>query len=365
MFLRILFFSSFVLLMACAPTKKEVQISPPQPQIKKESLISLSQLISVPEAEKRVEILNLLLQKPDISESQKAEIKDIINTYTIVKEMGAKGYVGQKDLNKLVSLLFKSFYTVEGKYVATIQKRPENISELMEKLAQKRQKIIQDYKEGKYTDVVNQCLELKLRYGGYVIGPDLKTIFALSLAEIGMIREAIDTAEKVLQEVALIPERNLLKDKTEEWKKSLEEAEIPVEEKKKEAVSEKKEEKLDINLVIVNAKRLIEQENFEQALAILKESKIEGNERIEELKKKAVEGIINRERNRAARLFLKAKESKDLEKKREYLETAFRILQALVVQYPASPLIDRIKENLNKVSEELKTLPLSQTPVSQ
>jgi len=364
MLLRIIIAIFLFTISACAPTKKEVSIAPPpqpQPQKPKELLISVSDLI--PAVEKRIETLNLLLQSPDISEEQKTEIRHVINTYTIIKEMGAKGYINQNETKKLLGLLIRSFQEVEGRYVAVLQQKPVNISKIIEELAQKREKILQDYKDGKYTDVVNQCLELKLKYGGYAIGPDLETIFALSLGQIGMIREAIDTGEKVLQEMAMLPEKDLLKEKLTEWKKSLEEAAVPPEEKK--AAPEQGEEKLDINLIVTNAKRLIEQENFEQALAILNESKIENNKEIDELKNKAVEGIINRERNEAAKLFLLAKESKEPDKKREYLEAAYRILEALVVQYPNSPLMDRIKQNLNKVSEELKNLTPPPSTVSQ
>ncbi len=375
MFANILLTLFFLFTIACAPAKKEIQISPspasslpssPSPQKPKKRLIQLSNLVPTAELEKRIEQLNILLQKPDLSEQKSKEIKEIINTYSIIKGMGEKGYIDQKGLKAMINILLSSFQKLEGKYVLALQKRPVNISNILESLSQKRQKIIQDYKEGRYMDVVNQCLELKLRYGGYVIGPALDTIFAISLGEIGMIREAIDTGEKVLQEMALIPQRDILKERLKEWKRSIEETGVPSEEEKgEEAIPEKKEEKVDINFIIISAKRLIEQENFEQALAILNGSKIEDSKEIEELKNKAVEGIINRERNKAAKLFLLARESKDLEKKREYLKTAFRILEALIIQYPDSPFMDRIKENLNKVSEELQALPTAKTPISQ
>ena len=221
MFIRTFLAILFILTIACAPTKKEVQVSPQPPKKPKEVLMTLSDIVSTAELEKRIETLDLLLHNPDLSEQQKVEIRDVINTYTVIKNMSAKGYLNQTDLNVLIRLLFKSFRIVEGKYVSAIQKKPVSISKIMEDLAQKRQKIIQDYTEGRHTDVVNQCLELKLKYGGYVMGADLETIFAISLAEIGMIREAIDTGEKALQEIAFIPKRSLLKKKIEEWKKSL------------------------------------------------------------------------------------------------------------------------------------------------
>ena len=118
---------------------------------------------------------------------------------------------------------------------------------------------------------------------------------------------------------------------------------------------EKKGEEINIDLVISNVERLIKQENFEQALAILNEVKSK-NEDIERLKNQAIEGIINRERNKAAKLFLLAKETEQKEKKLKYLEQSYRILEALIIQYPDSPLISRVRKNLEKVAEEIKNL---------
>ncbi len=358
-------------LFSCAPTKKEVQVShipvstlpsgtkPTKKQYKVS--ISLSDILPIEEIDSRINILSQFLQNPDLSQNQKDKLKDIINTYASIKDFAVKAYGSQQDVKNLISILFKSFSKIEDEYISEISKKQAlvNPSEIVSKIAQERQKIIQAYNNAKYTDVVNRCLELKLKYGGDVLDPDLETIFALSLGKMGMLREAIDTGEKVLVTISSMPDYNFLKQKLVEWRKNLEEAGLPMQEKAQQqvGVSEKiKEKKVDLNLIITNAERLIEQENFEQALSILNESGVTDNQDINNLKDKAIEGIINRDRNKAAKLFLLAKETNDLQKKKEYLNSAYRILEALIIQYPNSPLINRIKENLNKVSEELKNL---------
>lgn len=354
-----------IFLFSCATTKKEVRLPQPQPQI--QTLISVSDLLPYDKAEQRIKALTELINKAELSEQEKRDIEEIIDTYNLIKTMALKGYMAQDEVKKLISSLFDVFSLMEKRYTANIQKGPPKVSKIrvskiIERLDQEKERIIRDYKQGKYTDVVNECLELKLKYGPSVMGTDLEIIFAISLGEIGMLDEAIKIGERVSQKIANLPNYAVLKEKMEEWQKIIKEAELPKKEEKPEA-HEEKEERIDINILIANVKRLIEQENFEQALNILNEVRID-NEKIQRLKDKAIEGIINRERNKAAKFFLLAKKFKDLEKKKEYLESAYRILEALIMQYPDYPLIDRIKANLDKVSEELKSISTLPSPIS-
>ena len=349
-----LFLIIFFVIGACAPSKKEIKVQPASvspKKLTKEMHFDVKDVLSKAEIEKRIRSLKELLKDPELSEEKKRKINNIISNYESVLSFSSKGVIKKDELKKLILLLYQSFSSIEKEYVSVIQKRPVDISKLIQELVEKRKEIVQAYNEKRYTDVVNQCLELKLKYGGDILDPETEMIFALSLGEMGMIREAMDTGEKVIQQFKLIPEKEILRKKIEEWKNIIEEAELP-----KRAKEETKEEiPIDINLVILNAKRLIKQENFEQALAILNESGSKSKE-IEELKNKAIEGIINRERNKAAKLFLLAKETKELQKKQEYLEESYRILEALILQYPNSDLIKRVKENLARVVEELKKI---------
>lgn len=113
----------------------------------------------------------------------------------------------------------------------------------------------------------------------------------------------------------------------------------------------------DINQLKM-AKALIEAEKYEEALEWLKT--FQEDERIapdlSDLKKRAIDGIINSERNRAAKLFLLARNTSDLSKKREYLLSAKKILETLVDRYPLSDLIKKINSNISSVNEELQKL---------
>ena len=105
------------------------------------------------------------------------------------------------------------------------------------------------------------------------------------------------------------------------------------------------------------ARHFLEEEKFEQAISNL-DKLSEGEEGLEvrELREQAIEGLINRERNRAARIFLNAKRTQDPVKKEEYLVTCYQILNSLIEKYPSSPLSEKIRSHIRKVSEEMEKL---------
>jgi len=74
---------------------------------------------------------------------------------------------------------------------------------------------------------------------------------------------------------------------------------------------------------------------------------------VKELKDMAVEKIINRERNKAAQLFLAASKSKDPAKKEELLTSSYNLLKAVADKYPSSPLTPRVQQHMNQVTKEL------------
>lgn len=106
------------------------------------------------------------------------------------------------------------------------------------------------------------------------------------------------------------------------------------------------------------ARSLIEREKYEEALEWLKTLK-ENDDTVPDyldLKKRATDGLINYERNRAAKLFLLARNTTDSLKKKEYLLSAKTILKKLVDKFPLSKSIKKINSNIKSVDEELQKL---------
>jgi hypothetical protein len=106
---------------------------------------------------------------------------------------------------------------------------------------------------------------------------------------------------------------------------------------------------------IAMAEELIEKERFRDALEILNNEQ-EPDPEIEGLKELAVERLINRERDRAARIFLMAKNTENSQNKKELLLSSYDILKELIETYPSSTLINKLNNNLSKVEEELEKL---------
>ena len=106
------------------------------------------------------------------------------------------------------------------------------------------------------------------------------------------------------------------------------------------------------------AKRLIEEEKFEEAVNKLDEIKNAQDITAESaaLRARAVENHINQERNRAAEIFLTAKKTKDPSKKKELLKSSYVILNTLIDKYPSSPLNQKLKSHMAIVKKEIERL---------
>jgi hypothetical protein len=107
------------------------------------------------------------------------------------------------------------------------------------------------------------------------------------------------------------------------------------------------------------AKRLYEKEDYRGTIQTL--NALERTEGLDDaaidLKNRAIESLINHERNRAAEIFLEAKKTKDPQKKRELLETSHRILKTLIEDYPQSSLRSKLISHLAIVQREIEKLP--------
>jgi hypothetical protein len=103
------------------------------------------------------------------------------------------------------------------------------------------------------------------------------------------------------------------------------------------------------------AASLIEQEKYEEAVA-----KIDGvawaselGPEAKQLHTLAVEKIVNRQRNEAAKLFLMARNTQDPVKKEGLLVSSYNTLKNLVDQYPSTPMYQTINDNMKRIEEEL------------
>ena len=106
------------------------------------------------------------------------------------------------------------------------------------------------------------------------------------------------------------------------------------------------------------ARLFLDQERFDSALACIRDLEslhIADSEALT-IKQRASDGLINSERKRAARLFLLARRSADPAKKKALLRSSYSILNSLAKKYPFSPLIKKVKANMQVVFRELSRL---------
>jgi len=106
------------------------------------------------------------------------------------------------------------------------------------------------------------------------------------------------------------------------------------------------------------AREMIEAEKYEAAIQAIEEAEDSSglDPELRALRERAVESLINRERNRAAELFLAAKKADDPSQKKEFLDSAYHILKELIDTYPSSPLNQKLKSHMAVVQQELDNL---------
>jgi len=189
------------------------------------------------------------------------------------------------------------------------------------------------------------ALDADSRQGDYSIDQVLKEVsylvrkHAYSEARILLLRERIKIEEG--PEIEII-DRELAR----------------IEQREEEFEEQKRVRDAYLQQTLEGAKRLIEEEKFEEAVNKLDEIKDAQDLTAESavLRERAVESHINQERNRAAELFLAAKKTKDPSKKKALLKSSYDILNTLIDKYPSSPLNQKLKSHIAIVKKEIERL---------
>ena len=406
--------------------------------------------------EGRIRFLKSILKNKDLPDRDRETVLALLDAYDRLKK-SFPGPVTGKECNILTQSLYQSMSLMENTYFEKIGKVSEDENSFADFM--ERQNEIQGlYLDKNYAGVIQRCLALQTSFPNGLT-PEIGMMFAISLAEDGMLEEAIEIGSEVTKRIdktsdavqfrgdiaqwqlalgqrmqavntlekmsrtqdnrsAMIndlrdriervpkepdqpfhsifqpPEgtppqevqprmvllqekvdalaRNhefkearqlLLKEKAEREEgpetelidralNNIEEAETAYEESVKIKETYLKQ-------TYESAKRSFEKEDYKEAIATLEAlGKTQGlNAEAADLKGRAIESLINRERNRAAELFLEAKKTQDPKKKRALLETSYKTLKNLVEDYPQSPLKHKLTSHMNIVQREIEKLP--------
>jgi hypothetical protein len=404
------------------------------------------------ELDRRIRSLNSLLKEKDLTESDRIILREVLETYTELRRTPAPPALSESDYQDLCRSLYRTVSLLEENYRRKLADRTQEYSGVIQLYEQMRRDVRDNYLYGNFRAVIDQCLDLQKEFGPDALTPDMGLLFALSLAEEGMLEEAVSIGEGILRKNEANPDLFYLKVKVTQWQLDLgrrdrasrtyneltdrmdDQEELvgelkrgiaassrsplatttpsPKEDEQSEGdsiqrvleevdaliqarefdkakilliryrlgttdertlnaldlamkqVERAEEEILDQPQGMVGsqetddvrlARQLIEEERFEEAIARLEsmETSQAAGDEVQGLKEQAIEKLIQRERNRAARLFLAARDTQDRYQKEAYLKSSRDILKRILVEYPSSSLNEKIKSNLEIVEEEL------------
>ncbi|MCG6877542.1 MAG: hypothetical protein LJE96_00060 [Deltaproteobacteria bacterium] len=451
---RILLLIMVIIAAGCATTTPKPP-APVQPPAQEEG-ITLN--INVSDLEDRIQYLKKLQENKDLSEEDRFAATALLDTYRLLAKTAA-GPANEKALRTLTRSLYKTTSLLEKGYFEKIDKSSGEKNSFADYI-QSKNEILNLYLDRNFGAVIQRCLAMQTRFPGGLT-PEIGMVFAYSLAEDGMLEEAVEVgsetagtierspdlmqlradivrwqlatgkraqAVKTLEKISSIQNDriNMINDLdkqieetprkadqsfrsvfqapegTEPEPQPLDPQMISLQEevdtlarghefaKAKELLLKEKalkeegpeteyidralknvdvaqtayEENMKVKLAYQKetfdtAERLFEKEDYQgtiKTLAMLE--KTQGLDAAAvDLRDRAVENLINRERNRAAEIFLEAKRTKDPKKKKELLEASYKILKNLVADYPVSPLKEKLISNMTIVQREIEKLP--------
>ena len=445
-------FIILTLLAGCAAIPTE-QPSP-VPQVTQNEGTPLN--IDIAYVEGRIQVLKNLLKTDALSDSERKTVVALLDTYSLLKK-SAPGPMTAKECDMLTQSLFESISLMENTYFESLGKASSDESSFAD-FMEKRKEILDLYGEKNYAAVIQRTLALQTRFPNGLT-PEIGIIFAISLAEDGLLEEAIEVGSEIAKRIentsdlvqfrgdmvqwqlalgdqaqaihtlekmsriqdnraimindlrnrieqmprqpdqpfqsmfqppegtapeTLQPDMKSLQEKIDALAKNHQFAEARQLLLKEKAEREEGPETELMDRALQNleeaesayeesvkikenylkqtyesAKELYEKEDYKGAITTLEalEKMQMLNAEAADLKNRAIENLINRDRNRAAELFLEARKTKDPRKKRALLETSRKILKTLVEDYPQSPLKHKLTSHINIVEKEIEKLP--------
>ena len=407
--------------------------------------------------DERIADLSRFLEDQKGSQQERTTAEALLETYKTIKKAAQSGSEPY-DYKKVILSLFDTLNSMDEQYFSEPVSETQQDAEVLNRFSSAKKSILDLYLDGDYQGVIDQCLELEKSYGSEALTPEIGLLFSFSLAERGMLEDAVSIGSRLVPELEGKPSLMLLREKLIEWQISLgnreeaskiyrkltddlqdneailAQAERKLEEKEtitafgddtrnstpkadkdiedtgpvKEVLEEvdllvKQHQFQDAKMLLIksrltleegpdietidqalesvdlaeekyrkeemlkgvekdetlnSAMDLIEEEKFEEAI-----TKLEALERSQattpetgKLKGIAIERLINRERNKAAKLFLMAKNTEDPALKEELLVSSYDTLKVLIENYPTSPLTEKINDHIEKIQKELDKL---------
>ncbi len=360
--------SILVLAASCFPPQKAV---PPPDTCRPAALPPQMILAPMPILAQRIQALQSDLEEKEMFREDHKAAEHILKTYRQL-QMASSRDLTLEDREKLIQALFNSLYLVEEKYFSqkayrvVHSKRDQDIYIGEFRLPPRKKGLA---KTAGTVAVVDPPIQISEKRQQNLVKPmqqaapinnanpqnetdlDLNALLKEvdSLVRSRNYEGAVGLLSKAEKEAGAGSAREIILRTKEHIRAEKETAPVP-----------ENSNDMDTRKIEEEAKDLIEEEKFEEAiirLETIENSRHGSNEaQLSRLKDHAVRGLINRERNRAANLFLKSKKADDPALKREALTVSRDILAHLILSHPNSSQIGKVKQNLEVVEQALEAL---------
>jgi tetratricopeptide (TPR) repeat protein len=404
---RLILISSIAAILgACAPHAQTSHKEDPTP-----IPVRRAPFISPRSVEERIAYLDRIASSDTISQNKKEianTVKQHYHAFLSILNSSPSEQEEREGLTELMAAL-----EVEMGALLTEREPPTKIDcrTILKESLSATHEIIGLYKKGDFNAVIIKCQDFRTRFGDDALTTELTSACALSLASLGRTKEAIELSEPLARLIKENEELYRLGDQIPRWrgesetqaarsrehanlatllskaealagKGDFDEAEEMINkarsdfkeesslyeiEKALESLKEKRDRFVEERIeavsrradVIREAQDLAAQERPEEALDRLKtlEKQLGSSDPdAEAVARQAIEAIIARERNRAARLFLQAKDTQNSAEREQLLLLARGILKSVIERYPDAPSAKKAAENLLAVEREISSL---------
>jgi len=180
------------------------QAPPPRPLIDQRDLIQ------------KILSLQQKLQENRISEEDRPGAEALLEIYKLLQGAPPPS-TSETKYRFLVARIYLRLERIESAFQPPGEKGPSGERTTMDLFSRKRNKILETYLSGDSRGVINQVLELKNRFGPGALTPGINLVFALSLANQGLFKEAIETGERTARELEKGPDLIILEGKIAAW----------------------------------------------------------------------------------------------------------------------------------------------------
>jgi tetratricopeptide (TPR) repeat protein len=172
-------------------------------------------LISQEELTEKIVTLQKRLQENSISEADRPGAKALLEIYKLLQD--ASPSTGETGYRQLIARLYLRLGRVETAFQAGGNEVESHEKSTMDAFSWKRDKIVSLYLSGDSRGVINGVLALKGQFGPGAMTPEVSLVFACSLANQGLLKEAIEAGERAARELEQGPDLITLESKMATW----------------------------------------------------------------------------------------------------------------------------------------------------